>query len=70
MKRNKLVPARHEMLMVARCIERGCPFPREAGVHTCLQHTRMINEPQRFTGQSTLQACQEAWHGVMIMAEK
>ena len=70
MKRNKLNPLQHETLIGSKCTERGCPFPCESGLHTCMQHTRVLREPQRFIGQSTLEACQIAWFGVATMTEK
>ena len=62
----KLVPAQHETLIVAKCIERGCPFPREPGHNVCQQHFRMRTEPLRFVGESTLESAMRAWWGVTM----
>jgi hypothetical protein len=54
------------MLVVAKCIERGCPFPREPGHNVCQQHFRMRTEPLRFVGESTLESAMRAWWGVTM----
>ena len=67
-KHNKLAMPLHNPLVVARCSERGCPFPAEEGRQYCRRCGLMQTEPRYFQGTSTLGQAEIQWQ--CLMSEK